>query len=267
MRGRLASIIGIATIVPSVLSARSEQIPTLDVTPVCRGIASQSADPGVGQGAQAQTFRQCVESEQGVREELKKAWSSFSAADKRHCVELAKTGGESTNTELLTCLEMARDVRILRSAAAGGSAPDTPKSTTPPSIPAAQPASSGTPSQPTAPERPSKATAGPTITDLAQAKAEAETAKASTTLAQQKLADAEAALQRAKEEIGRANAEAERAKAAEQAARESEAVAKRKLADAEGARAAAERACTPATRPGLMGRLRRWLRRHGANNQ
>ena len=106
----------------------TDEIPTLDVRPVCRGIALQSADPGVGQGAQAQTFQQCIESEKQVREELKKRWGEFSAADKRHCVTLAKTGGESSNTELLTCLEMARDVRVLRSTAAARSEPTKPAS-------------------------------------------------------------------------------------------------------------------------------------------
>jgi hypothetical protein len=265
MRGCFASVIALATIVPSALSARSEEIPTLDVTPVCRGIASQSADPGVGQGAQAETFRQCMESEQGVREELKKAWSSFSAADKRHCVGLAKTGGESSNTELLTCLEMSRDVRILRSAAAGSSAPDTSKPASSPSA-AAPPVPSGAASQPSPPKEPPKTTVGPANTEVERAKAEAEAAKTAETLAQRKLADAEAALQHAKEDIGRANAEAERAKAAEQAAKQSEAAAQRKLADVETARAAAERACSPATRPGLAGRVRGWLRRPGPKN-
>jgi hypothetical protein len=263
MRGCLASFIAIATIVPSTLSAsaRSEEIPTLDVTPVCRGIASQSADPGVGQGAQAETFRQCMESEQGVREEIKKAWSSFSAADKRHCVVLAKTGGESSNTELLTCLEMARDVRVLRSAAAGGSAPDTSKLTAPPSTPTAQPAPGGAASQPTPLKEPPRTMASPTITEVERAKAETESAKASEALAQRKLADAEAALQRAKEEAGRAIAEAERAKTVAQVAKDSEADARRKLAEAEAARVAAEKACTTASRPGLVGRLRGWLKR------
>jgi hypothetical protein len=133
-----------------------------------------------------------MESEQGVREELKKAWSSFSVADKRHCVELAKTGGESSNTELLTCLEMARDVRVLRSAAAGGSASDTAKPEARPPTSAAQPALGGTTSQPTPLKEPPKATGSPAITEVERVKAEAETAKASEALAQRKLADAEA---------------------------------------------------------------------------
>ncbi len=249
MRGYIASFIAMAAIVPSTLSARSDQIPTLDVRPVCRGIASQSADPGVGQGAQAETFQQCVESEQAVRDELKKAWATFSAADKRHCVELAKTGGESSNTELITCLEMARDVRVLRTAAAASSATDSSKSVSSAPTTTVQPPPAGTAAQPRPLKESAKTEVGLAMTEVERAKAEAETAKASEALTQRKLADAEAALRRANEEVGKANAEA--------------AGAKRKLANAETARVAAEQACTPA-RPGLVGRLRGWLKRPGS---
>ncbi len=92
---------------PSMVSARSDEALTLDVRQVCRGIASQSADP-LATGLQA-SFEECVKSEQGVRGQLKQQWPIFSTADKQHCVTLAKTGGESSYTELLTCLEMARD--------------------------------------------------------------------------------------------------------------------------------------------------------------
>jgi len=138
----IKTAIAVAMIMPAILPARSDEIPTLDVRPVCRGIASQSTDP-LDVGLQT-TFDQCVQSEQQVREQLKKEWSTFSAADKQHCVSLAKTGGESTNTELLTCLEMARDVRALRSAATAssskGSAGQTP---TLPSASTVQPAPAG----------------------------------------------------------------------------------------------------------------------------
>jgi hypothetical protein len=55
-----------------------------------------------------------VESEQAVRDELKKGWSTFNSDDKRHCIAETTMGGESSYTELITCLEMARDVRELR---------------------------------------------------------------------------------------------------------------------------------------------------------
>jgi hypothetical protein len=101
----------LAAVCLSGLSARSDDIPTLDVNPVCHGIAMQGE---LEAGLQKTGFQECVKSEQDVREQqLKKEWSTFSTADKTHCVSLAKTGGESSYTELITCLEMARDVRKL----------------------------------------------------------------------------------------------------------------------------------------------------------
>ena len=44
----LICAVTVLTMAPSILWARSDEIPTPDVRPVCRGIASQSADPGVG---------------------------------------------------------------------------------------------------------------------------------------------------------------------------------------------------------------------------
>ena len=101
---------GLAAVCLSGLSARSDDIPTLDVNPVCHGIAMQGE---LEAGLQKTSFQECVKSEQDVRQQIKKEWSTFSTADKTHCVSLAKTGGESSYTELITCLEMARDVRKL----------------------------------------------------------------------------------------------------------------------------------------------------------
>ena len=100
----------LAALCLSGLSAQSDDIPTLDVNPVCHGIAMQGE---LEAGLQQTSFQQCVQSEQATREEIKKEWSTFSASDKSHCVALAKTGGESSYTELITCMEMARDVRKL----------------------------------------------------------------------------------------------------------------------------------------------------------
>jgi hypothetical protein len=100
----------LAALCLSGLSARSDDVPTLDVNPVCHGIAMQGE---LEAGLQRTSFQQCVQSEQDVRQQIKKEWSTFSTADKTHCVSLAKTGGESSYTELITCMEMARDVRKL----------------------------------------------------------------------------------------------------------------------------------------------------------
>jgi hypothetical protein len=59
-------------------------------------------------------MEECLKAEQDDRESIKKEWSQFSAAERKHCVAEATMGGESSYTELLTCLEMARDVRQLK---------------------------------------------------------------------------------------------------------------------------------------------------------
>src|SRR5215472_19261905 len=131
MRSYFAPAIAIAMIMPAILSARSDDIPTLDVRPVCRGIASQSE---LEAGLQQTSFQQCVQSEQATREQLKKEWSTFTTSDKTSCVALAKTGGEPSYTELITCMEMARDVRKLHEDQQKGS--DTSSAPAPVGLPA-----------------------------------------------------------------------------------------------------------------------------------
>ena len=93
--------------------AAGDGVPNLNVEQVCEGIAKQGGvtfrDPAI-----AQEKKNCLDSEQTIREELVKQWSSFSANDRTHCVNESVMGGDSSYTELITCLEMARDVRAMR---------------------------------------------------------------------------------------------------------------------------------------------------------
>src|SRR6516164_6114885 len=99
----------------SILPARSDEYPTLDVKPLCRGLTNESS---LQEGLRTVTFEECLKAEQADRDTMIKEWSTFSADDKRHCVAEATMGGESSYTDLLTCLEMARDVRALHKEAA-----------------------------------------------------------------------------------------------------------------------------------------------------
>src|SRR4029450_8700823 len=54
----------------------------------------------------------CLASEQRTREELTKHWSSYPAEDRIGCVKSLTFS--PTYTQLVTCLEMRRDVRALR---------------------------------------------------------------------------------------------------------------------------------------------------------
>jgi hypothetical protein len=116
-----ALLLGASLIIPVV-----DNVPSLNVEQVCEGIAQQGGvsfrDPNI-----AVEKKNCLDSEHATRDELAKQWSSFSATDKAACTSESTMGGESSYTELLTCLEMARDVRALHGeegkAGAGSAAP------------------------------------------------------------------------------------------------------------------------------------------------
>ena len=114
LRGSISSIFLLAAVWP----ARADNVPVLHIDELCRGIVSQSTDPLAG-GEPTVTFEQCMTAEQDDRAQLKKEWPTFSAADKKHCVAEAQMGGEASYTELLTCLEMARDVRTMQPVPSG----------------------------------------------------------------------------------------------------------------------------------------------------
>jgi hypothetical protein len=92
-------------------SAHSQAIPDLNVDPVCRGIAQQAANPSE-KGGPDLAFSQCVQSEQAMRQKLVGEWSTFSPSEKTNCIG-AQGGGLASYTDLVSCLEMARDARQL----------------------------------------------------------------------------------------------------------------------------------------------------------
>src|SRR5471030_1431595 len=107
MRGILITCACAVLLMTSILAARSDEVPFLNVQQVCRGIAQQGMDPSETGGPDL-AMSQCVSSEQEVRGQLVQAWSTFVLADKQHCTREATMGGEASYTDLITCLEMAR---------------------------------------------------------------------------------------------------------------------------------------------------------------
>jgi hypothetical protein len=118
-----ALVLGLQLMLPL---AVADGVPELNVQQVCEGIAKQGGvtfhDPAI-----AKEKQNCLDSERATRDELAKKWSDFTPADRTSCVNEARMGGDSSYTELLTCLEMARDVRAMR-AQQGGPA-DQPAAT------------------------------------------------------------------------------------------------------------------------------------------
>jgi hypothetical protein len=90
-------------------AARADDVPDLNIDPVCRGIAGQASDPGE-RGDADLAFSQCIKGEQAMRQKLTGEWSTFVPADKANCIG-SEHGGLASYTDLATCLEMARDAR------------------------------------------------------------------------------------------------------------------------------------------------------------
>ena len=63
------------------LDAFADDVPVLDVQQICRGIASQAANP-TERGGPDLAFNDCVKSEQAIRGEIAKAWSTFAVPRK-----------------------------------------------------------------------------------------------------------------------------------------------------------------------------------------
>jgi hypothetical protein len=94
---------------PSALPAipLSKTVPVINVDQVCEGIANYG---DVAFGDREAEKKHCLDTEQEVWDHLLKVWATFNSADRSHCVNETKMGGESSYTELLTCLEMAAAV-------------------------------------------------------------------------------------------------------------------------------------------------------------
>jgi hypothetical protein len=101
-----------ALLLIAICPARSQEIPDLNVDPVCHGIAQQAANP-TEKGDPDLSFASCVKSEQAMRQKLVGEWASFSPAEKTNCIG-SKMGGMASYTDLVSYLEMARDARQLK---------------------------------------------------------------------------------------------------------------------------------------------------------
>ena len=110
MSGRLLNPVSVIFLLTAAWRTLSDDVPALNVEPVCRGIARQAADPSE-RGGPALSLAQCIKSEERIRQTLVEEWSSFAPADKDNCVPASQAGGQASYTGLLTCLEMARDAR------------------------------------------------------------------------------------------------------------------------------------------------------------
>ncbi len=107
MKNTVVGIILIAlSLAPQSVSALADTPPKLDVGPSCNAAAGYAGLVGRNKAS-------CMSDESEALNVLNKNWSQYSSFDKTDCVGMVKTGGPPSYVELLSCLEMMRDVAAI----------------------------------------------------------------------------------------------------------------------------------------------------------
>jgi hypothetical protein len=94
--------------------AVTDAVPKFDIVRECRF-----------EGGSTVEFDRCSQDEAAALEQLKANWAQFTAVDKSACLSVATVAGFASHVELLTCLEMARDL---------ARADDSPRGSTKPQL-------------------------------------------------------------------------------------------------------------------------------------
>jgi hypothetical protein len=89
--------------------ARAGGPPTLRVGPSC-------AAAGRGSVVLGRDKKACLGDETTAQDTLKQNWSKYAASDKNDCIGMVTTGGPASYVELLSCVEILRDARNIRTA-------------------------------------------------------------------------------------------------------------------------------------------------------
>ena len=101
----VASLIALFAIVASgalLATAGAQDVPSFNMTRNCAG--SSDSDAAV---------KSCLKDEQEAHDQLARQWTQFPAPDRANCLQETSSDGTPSYVELLTCLQMARDVRKL----------------------------------------------------------------------------------------------------------------------------------------------------------
>lgn len=82
------------------LASAADDLPKFDISRECRS-----------EGGSQAVQDKCAEDETAARSQIQPLWIQLNAADKANCVKATSADGTPSYVELLTCLEMARDVK------------------------------------------------------------------------------------------------------------------------------------------------------------
>jgi hypothetical protein len=115
---KIAAAALLLTLAAPAFAAAADGVPRLNVGPTCHPI--DRSDKTI----QIDTER-CLKTENDAREQLVRQWADFPVADRSLCTQTATLTSMASYVDLITCLEMKRDVaklpadRGLRTAPAG----------------------------------------------------------------------------------------------------------------------------------------------------
>jgi hypothetical protein len=82
------------------LTAVADNVPKFDIAQECKS-----------EGGSTVMQEHCAGDEAQARDQLEPLWVQSAAADRAICIKEASMDGSPSYVELLTCLEMARDVK------------------------------------------------------------------------------------------------------------------------------------------------------------
>jgi hypothetical protein len=91
---------------PIIILTSLQPLPVADTAPKF-DIAKECQAEGGAKDMQ----ERCATDERQARDQLEKEWSQFGASDKAQCNQETTADGSPSYVEMLTCLEMARDVK------------------------------------------------------------------------------------------------------------------------------------------------------------
>lgn len=97
-----------AALLPLLAPPAFGRMPELNVKAVCN---ARSADAKILRSAPAQSMADCMHDEEAAKQQLGSLWESTSAPIRNRCESDARSLGTMSYLDLLTCLQMADDVK------------------------------------------------------------------------------------------------------------------------------------------------------------
>ena len=104
MKRTILPLLAAGTLALHTFAAVADEVPTLNVGALCRAEAKEAPE----------FSKACMADQNRAREDLVRQWAQFAPDSRARCTAMATSiAGAESYVELLTCLQMARDVKNL----------------------------------------------------------------------------------------------------------------------------------------------------------